>query len=588
MRTLPRSFLFFVATGVVFVLQAIPVVGIFLMLMLAMFWSVVLINAGMIGTAIEAATGRVSRWWLLLPLIFYGGYWSFAALDHQALRTIGNDYDAADAHVSVPFDPARQALVFEGDGADGSWFVQNYNLPVAYSRNTNYPEAFRSSRMMASAICKKVSEAPALRAAAVYPSWFHDGDAIDSRKLEKRFCELGMPERPTQPLVTVAHRTDQVFAGTLPVSRVTTTVTTPNGRRYILLGGTGAPLSWVPMPAMGCALNSGRAKWECEAGFMRNNFRPIVTGDTRYSRDSFVLAAALGLKRIAPANRRGGDATLVMAKIAEVEAATLTRQLAAIDAMIADPLAKVKDWDMGVVASRPEALASRAEGIMRGIERAAPAVEPDRYRARESGRILAGLLAKLPRDRLVTFGPRILALYREHALPQLPVEDSNKRPEQHWLWENETLIRRLGDLGATALPVLVDPRASVPNVNGAGIEGLCRVGSPARAVAAPILLANWKNTGGFDRDERRALFVAMRRIGITPPPLAESADEQRRRERANAFGGVFEKQRAPMDVLTDDWGDVTPASPPRVCSVQAEDQARREEKYSGERKTNLE
>ncbi|MBN9009246.1 MAG: hypothetical protein J0H63_03635 [Rhizobiales bacterium] len=67
---------FFVATAVVFALQAIPPVGLFLMFMLAMVWSVLLINAGMIGVSFEAAIGRVSRWWLLLPLAFYGGYWA--------------------------------------------------------------------------------------------------------------------------------------------------------------------------------------------------------------------------------------------------------------------------------------------------------------------------------------------------------------------------------------------------------------------------------------------------------------------------------------------------------------------------------
>lgn len=73
---LPVSLGFFVVTAAVFLLQVIPVTGVFLMFALAMFWSIVLINAGMIGMAAEAALGRVSRWWLLLPLAFYGGYWS--------------------------------------------------------------------------------------------------------------------------------------------------------------------------------------------------------------------------------------------------------------------------------------------------------------------------------------------------------------------------------------------------------------------------------------------------------------------------------------------------------------------------------
>lgn len=39
-----------------------------MMFMLAMLWSVALINAGMIGTTLEALIGRVARLWLLVPL----------------------------------------------------------------------------------------------------------------------------------------------------------------------------------------------------------------------------------------------------------------------------------------------------------------------------------------------------------------------------------------------------------------------------------------------------------------------------------------------------------------------------------------
>ena len=119
MRVFPRSFGFFLATAIVYVLQLIPVTGVFLMFMLAMVWSVLLINAGMIGTGWEALTGRVSHWWLVLPVTFYAGYFAFAAADHLALRQLGASYDAANASVAIPFDPVRQALVF-GDGADNS------------------------------------------------------------------------------------------------------------------------------------------------------------------------------------------------------------------------------------------------------------------------------------------------------------------------------------------------------------------------------------------------------------------------------------------------------------------------------------
>lgn len=534
------------------------------MFMLAPFWSVVLVNAGMIGVAIEAITGRVLRLWLIPPVLFYGAYAIAATDDHKAMRALAARYDAANAKVTIPFDPKAQVLMFTSDGDGGSWYVQNYNLPVAYSRNANYPEGARSHRMMASAICAKVRESSSLRAAQVYTFGFHDGDAIGSRKFETRFCDLGMPERPTLPHVTVERTEEKMLVGTLPVTRVKTVVTTSDGRKHALLGGVAAPLSWFPKPVMGCALNSGAPSWDCGASFWRNGFTPIVSGNTRYSRDSVVLARALGLKRVRIEDRKGGDATLVLAKLEVVERATRERQLAALDRIIADPLVKDPEWNLGVISSQPHILDTRAEAIMAALERVAATGEDQIHRARGSGRILGGLVVELPPERFTTFGPRILALYRANFDDWADRGGPHQPRHSHWLWEVEGLLRRIGDLGPDALPILVDPRASIPNVNGAGIEGLCRIGPAGKKASGPVLIKYWQNTGRFDRDKRRDLFVAMRRIGIVVPPLDEG-----------------------MEQLEKEWGDVTPSSPVRICSVRSEWQARREEQFSGKRKTNL-
>ena len=176
-------------------------------------------------------------------------------------------------------------------------------------------------------------------------------------------------------------------------------------------------------------------------------------------------------------------------------------------------------------------------------------------------------------------------MYRR-AFEPLPRE-SDGRPESHWLWESEPLLRRLGDLGPDAMFVAVDPRASLPNVNGAGIEAMCRIGPPGRALAEPVLLERWRKNARSDANQRRALFVAMRRIGVPIPPLIESAEDRARRERRNAtFGRATVQQESPMAELVKKWVDVTSASPPRVCSP-SEEQARREEKFGGKRRTNM-
>jgi len=213
----------------------------------------------------------------------------------------------------------------------------------------------------------------------------------------------------------------------------------------------------------------------------------------------------------------------------------LLEQLKTIDAMVADPLTRPVKWQVGVVASDPESLNSRADLIVAGVEEAARLGQGSEYRASDNGRTLAGLLARLPRDLFIGYGPRILAIYK-------------KAGDQHWLWKAESLLRRLGDLGLEALPYVLDRRALLPTVNAAGIEGLCRIGQPGKSSAEPTLLRMWRNSmEGSSRDVRAAIFVAMRRIGITPPPLS-----------GDRFGevGKFEAQ----------WSSVTPRSPSDVCS----------------------
>jgi hypothetical protein len=552
----PVSLVFFAVTLAVFVLQAIPVTGIFLMFALAMFWSVFLVNAGMIGIAAEVAFGRVPRGWLLLPLAFYGGYFASAAHDHMVLHSLSAAYDAANARAAIPFDANRQSLVFTNDGDSGGWLTQNYALPMAFSANSNFPEGYLSDRIAEAAVCTKVRETPALRAGFVHAFGFHDGDTVGEQRIENRFCALSMPERPELPQVEVTRREEKVSLSRLPATRVTTTIRMPDGQRFQLLGGVAAPLSWIPLPIIGCGVNFSGARWDCAARFWRQDLTPLVSGNTRYRRDTMVLARALGLKPVTIEERKGGDPAVVLAKMATVEDETLTRQLANIDAMIDNPVAKGLDWQVDAVTTHPGALATRADAIMAGLERAAAFIGKDQYRARESGLILARLLAAMPHERFVGFGPRLLALY-------------SRADDKHWLWEAGALLRRLGDLGTEALPYLVNARALAPSVDQAGIEGLCRVGSAGRSVAEPVLISMWNGSrDGIGWNTRVAMFVAMLRIGISPPLLT---------------------QDKPSDLarLQAEWADISPQSPSRVCAIAAERQARREEKAGGQRRANL-
>ncbi|MGO8388877.1 hypothetical protein ACC853_37645, partial [Rhizobium johnstonii] len=86
-------------------------------------------------------------------------------------------------------------------------------------------------------------------------------------------------------------------------------------------------------------------------------------------------------------------------------------------------------------------------------------------------------------------------------------------------------------------------------------EGLCRVGSSGRAIAEPLLLSLWaKPNLGYDR--LSDMFVAMRLMGISPPPPVD--------DKRNLFPS-----------LQADWGDVSPSSPGAQLRAGCADPRRR-------------
>jgi hypothetical protein len=264
---LPKSLLFFAATGAVFLLQLFPYTGVFLMFLLAPFWPVVLVNLGFIGIALEAASGQVTRLWLILPTAWFGAYTWFAVADYGALERLQHDIAAANDSVRVTFNPSQQALVIT-DASDPRFLVTNYALSVVYVRNTNRAGSSHAAvRMVETEVCAKVRAGRSLSAAGIYTHGFHEG-----RLLERRFCVLRLPEDPTLPEVTVEVDTRRATEGGLPVTLTTTTVTTSDGARHVLRGGHVAPLRWFPMPVIGCSLNSAAASWDCIAEFNRRRF----------------------------------------------------------------------------------------------------------------------------------------------------------------------------------------------------------------------------------------------------------------------------------------------------------------------------
>lgn len=272
------------------------------MLVLASFWSVILINAGMIGVFFEALIGRVYRAWMIVPLLFYGAYYSAAAMDDATLSSLRASYDSANAKVRIPFDPQHHSLVFENESLAG-YLTQNYAIDVAYENHEPVDGGYLSTRLIAQPSCDAIKKSRSLPP-AINVYWFHDSDEDGSQVFERRFCNLRLPEMPTRPAVTIASQKLESDEQSLPMELRELTITMPDGQDYTLKTGRASPLSWFPLPVMGCGLNSSVPSWDCDAGFMRRKSEPIISGEGRYGRDAEVLARASGLDRVSIEDRK--------------------------------------------------------------------------------------------------------------------------------------------------------------------------------------------------------------------------------------------------------------------------------------------
>lgn len=138
----PWSLWFLIATAILYLLQRFPYTGIFLMIVAAPFWSVILVNLGAVGIGLEALTGRVSRLWLILPLAYFGGYYLLAARERAAFVQLRAEVAKFNAGKAMPFDEDRQDLVIEKVKGDfhpsAAGLVQRYALRRAFEGNNVY------------------------------------------------------------------------------------------------------------------------------------------------------------------------------------------------------------------------------------------------------------------------------------------------------------------------------------------------------------------------------------------------------------------------------------------------------------------
>lgn len=436
---IPISVLVFPLVAILYALQTVPLVGVFLMMLAAPLWTGTLLNLGMIGLVLEVPirrfaldTARTSLLWLVIPFAYFGWYASMAYPDQMALRNLQTQYDASNAIVSIPLDQEKHELVLKGGAHSyAGALTQDFGLGIAYVENENTTQGYLSTRLLEKEKCTQIRNEPMLRAAFIHVFGFHDGEVLGRRRSASRFCSLRMPAKPEKPTLVVASSvTEGLFEG-LPVKTVENRIQTPDGSEFVLRGGTAAPYPWFPRPILGCALNSGAPSWDCFSWFSRERFTTIVSSENRYGADVRNLANALGLSHTPPHERATTGSDTIHEKLRQAINVQLERDIADVQEAIADPSIRLTVHSIKVLQRSPDELQSLAPQIVEGIKRAGQVVE-NPYQYRETGRTLAQLFGKLPQNVQDAYAEEMTLLYRK-------ADAANDG--RHWLYQADVLLR---------------------------------------------------------------------------------------------------------------------------------------------------
>ena len=532
----PWSTWFFVITVVVYLLQRFPLTGVFLMIVGAALWSVVLINLGMIGIVVEAVTGRFTPLWLAIPLLYFGGYYAAYASDRAMLAKVGQETARFNAGKSLPFDPAQQDLLIDtrtdGLGLTPSDFVERYGVPRAFGSDG------RVWLVATKDVCTLVNSDHGFMTAGIQARMMTRPGKRRYSTVGTGYCLVMMPGKPDKPVVRLTQKEDETRRGTLPVRITTMTAQdTVSSRTVVVRSGIASPLKRLPMWMMGCALDSGTPAWRCWHGFMRDSFTQLLPGLPRYSSGVPVVAKVLGLQ---PGDDFAGRAigTERFQPIADrIDAEKVAKETAILEQMLSAPTGYVRDGWLYHLPNRPAVVAPYAPRIFDALE----ALQTSDRRSSDTGKNLWRLVEKMPEETLAPYRQRMAAMMRMDVA----------RP---WTTDTFMAYSRLDTADPMQRGIVLDRLSSERRVIGELMPPFCRMGASAPAEVKDRLLALWRATtpkpGGADPGRHNLgdiiLYLTLARMGL--------------KEQA---GKVEQRYHGPD--YRDIWEHITPDSPEEVC-----------------------
>jgi hypothetical protein len=399
---IPLSLTFFAVQAALLPLEYLPSTGASLDGALATYWPIILLNLGFLGLGFEALARRVGLLWLLAPLLWFGGYTVLAMNERRVLKAEREDVATYNAGITIPFDPPRHALVAKDNllsGAAGGnrdpsgGLVQHHGLPVFYRADRYIRGASHmATRMVETAVCSEMFRNKSLLHTGISTSALADFRGPHSYPHDQRFCVVNVPEEPILPPVMVERTWEPaVWRFGLRLDRKSTSVIMPDGISYNLKGGLARILSWWPLPILGCYSTGSSPHGdtrECDAGFWRDTVQ-LVFVDEGYSGDDVALAAALGLPRVRPADRKATTSPeLMRTLVAAAQQRILALEISELDRAIADPTVAISFVPFENLHDRLDIIQPRLGSIMAAIEQGIGLGGKARHNAQQMFRLI--------------------------------------------------------------------------------------------------------------------------------------------------------------------------------------------------------
>lgn len=535
-------------------LQYFPIPGVFLMMFGAAAIVGLLINVSLIALFVEAATGRVPKVLVAVPLLAYGAYYAAWWSEARQIEAVAARLRANNPGKIFDFDPRRHSLVLE----EAQSFVETHDIPVAYDRKfARSPEGYSAYRLITRSQCSGIARDTQNRVLTF---------GVRANGSWQDLCLLRNPERPPQLLVTALPRGDLEIWKHLPGIREQTTDLALDGKP---LGSFTTAAVWrlslLPLPIIGCALNSGAPSWDCFAGFRRRleliDGLPASVDKVRFDDPVSVM---LGVPKYTDAELKdfqGFDANREALERVRGEAAQVQDQVFTTLQDIIDGKNPKLPNNLGYsLATQPDRLAPYAEAM---TNRFAELVDADASapRRQEQIRALSVAIGALPRSALQSIAEPLS-------------ETTRNDPKAYDAYP--MIYIRLGETGTAMLPFYRDQFMS-EKIRAwermFPVLAICRIGQ-----ADPALIEEMKKRylgvdvkGGLADPEnfKSALFVTLLKSGEKaflesnhPAPIGKDAWYEA------VLSGKGQTDLGPNNCMPENWPSLTiyatPEARPRL------------------------